>query len=206
MATVIANMSMSLDGFVAQPDDDPGPIFDWYDAGDVEVPTADHHVFHTDGASATQLREMFEEVGAIVCGRRLFDLTRGWNGNHPAGADVFVVTHRAPDGWASEVGSTTFVTDGVERAITLAQQEAGDRVVAVASPTIAQQCLDLGLLDRIRVDLAPVVLGHGIPFFANLHTAPVVLEDATVTQGRRVTHLDYVVRSLVPAAGAEVDA
>lgn len=76
-----------------------------------------------------------------------------------------------------------------ESALAQAQAVAGDRIVAVATPTITQQLLNAGLLDAIRVDLVPVLLGDRIPFFANLRHSPVMLEDPVITEGLRVTHL-----------------
>jgi hypothetical protein len=92
-------------------------------------------------------------------------------------------------------GDFTFVTDGVESAIARAQELAGDRVVAVAGGTIARQCLDLGLLDEVAVDLVPVVMGDGNrPFFGELSSHDVVLGDPTVCiQGDRVIHLVFPV-------------
>jgi len=195
MGMVIANMSMSLDGFIADESDGVGPLFEWYEAGPVETPTAVKELtFHTDEASARDLRELLPGIGALVCGRRVFDITSGWGGHHPAGCPVFVVTHSIPDGWPREDAPFTFVLDGAESALAQAQAVAGDRTVAVATPSITQQLLDAGLLDAIRVDLAPVLLGRGIPFFANLKKAPVMLEDPEVTEGLRVTHLFYRVR------------
>ncbi len=86
-------MCMSLDGFVAQPDDNPAELFDWYWNGDVVVPSADENMsFSVDAASAPMLQELTSGCGAIVAGRRLFDQTDGWGDNHPAGAPVVVVT------------------------------------------------------------------------------------------------------------------
>lgn len=195
MATVVADMSVSLDGFVADLHDTVGPLFDWYQAGPVTTPSADERwIFHTDEASAKQLREALSSVGALVCGRRVFDLTHGWGGRHPVGCHVFVVTHRVPEGWPRDDTPFTFVTEGVESAVAQAKALAGDRIVAVATPAITQQCLNAGLLDVIRVNLVPVLLGEGIRWFDNLRDAPVMLDDPAVTQGRRVTHLEYRVR------------
>jgi len=108
------------------------------------------------------------------------------------GAHVFVVTHRVPDGWPREDAPFTFVTDGVASAVRQAKDLAGARDVAIA--TITQQCLDLGLVDMIAVDLVPVVLGDGIPFFAGLEKAPVELDTPTVIEAKAVTHLRYPVR------------
>lgn len=199
MSTVIANMSMSLDGFVADPSGGVERLFGWYGNGDTTVQTTDPRwTFHTDEASAADLRELFAGVGALVCGRRLFDLTGGWGGNHPTGAPVFVVTHTVPGGWPRQGVPVAFVTDGIERAVERAKAAAGEKIVAIASADVAQQCLDAGLLDEIRVDLVPVLLGDGIPFFANLAKAPVELEGPRVTEGTGVTHLHYRVK---PASG-----
>ncbi|MBA2307806.1 MAG: dihydrofolate reductase family protein [Pseudonocardiales bacterium] len=195
MAKVVADMSMSLDGFIADPDDGVEHLFGWYDNGDIEVTTTRPDLtFHTSKASAEHLRESFADVGALICGRRLFDITNGWGGNHPVGAPVFVVTHTVPEGWPREDAPFTFVTDGPESAVRQAQAVAGDKVVAVATPTITQQLLDAGLLDEIAVNLVPVLLGEGIRFFDNLAGSPVKLEGPTVIEGTDVTHLHYRVR------------
>jgi dihydrofolate reductase len=195
MTTVVANMSMSLDGFIADPQDGVEHLFGWYGNGDVETPTADSRwSFRTSEASALRLRQGLAGVGALVCGRRLFDHTQGWGGNHPMGVPVFVVTHRAPDDWEHPEAPFTFVTDGVESAVAQATQAAGEKSVAVASANIAAQCLDAGLLDRVDIDLVPVILGAGIPFFAGLANAPVAFENPDVIQGDGVTHLSYRVR------------
>lgn len=195
MGMVIANMSMSLDGYIADRSDDVGPLFEWYQVGPVATPSAaEEWTYHTDEVSARDLRELVTSIGALICGRRLFDVTSGWGGHHPVGCPVFVVTHSVPDGWPREDAPFTFVHDGAESALAQAQAVAGDRIVAVATPSITQQLLDAGLLDAIRVDLVPVLLGDGIPFFANLRNAPVVLEDPEVTEGLRATHLLYRVR------------
>ena len=195
MATVVADMSVSLDGFIADSRDDVGPLFDWYQTGPVTTPSADERwTFHTDEASARQLREALSSIGALVCGRRVFDLTHGWGGRHPIGCLVFVVTHTVPEDWPRDDTPFTFVTEGVESAVAQAKAMAGDRIVAVATPTITQQCLNAGLLDVIRVNLVPVLLGEGIRWFDNLRNAPLMLDDPTVTQGMRVTHLEYRVR------------
>jgi dihydrofolate reductase len=191
MTKVIAHMTMSLDGFIADPNDGVEELFGWYDNGDVTVPTNDPRwVHHATPPSAEMLREGYATVGALVCGRRLFDYTHGWGGNHPTGVPLFVLTHRPPTDWPHPV---TFVTDGVESAIMQAKGAAGDKFVAIASTTVAQQALDAGVLDEIVVSLVPVLLGKGIPFFANLASAPVRLSDPEVIEGTQVTHLRYQV-------------
>src|SRR5919199_1063837 len=100
MAKVIAIMSMSLDGYVADAGDGVAEVFDWYFAGDVEVPTASpDFTFHVSAASAEHLRGLMGEVGAMLTGRRTFNRAEGWGGRHPWGIPAFVVTHQVPAGW-----------------------------------------------------------------------------------------------------------
>jgi len=107
------------------------------------------------------------------------------------GVPVFVVTHSVPEGWPRANAPFTFVTDGIESAVAQAKGVAGEKAVGVASVNVAQQVLDAGLLDGIRVSLIPVLLREGIPFFQRLTSSPVVLEDPKVTEGTGVTHLYY---------------
>jgi dihydrofolate reductase len=194
MGKVLTHMTMSLDGFVADPNDQPGELFDWYEAGDVTVPNPNETVsFQVDEASAEMLGDLTENVGAIVSGRRLFDIADGWGDKHPAGARVVVVTHRAPDDAAERWPNTTFV-EGVEAAITKAKQIAGDHDVTIASPNIIRQALDLGLVDEVCVSLVPVLFGEGIPYFSKLDRGHQLLDDPVVIQGRRALHLRYPVR------------
>ena len=194
MGKVCTHMTMSLDGFIAQPDDMPGELFDWYGAGEVAVPSANENVtFTVDEAGADVLRELVAGVGALVCGRRLFELTDGWKDSHPAGAPVVVVTHSPPADAAERWPRTTFVDD-VEPAIATAREIAGDKDVTIASPDIVRQALDLGLVDEVCVSLVPVLFGEGIPYFAKLERGHLMLEDPVVVQGRRAVHLRYPVR------------
>ncbi|MFC7528430.1 dihydrofolate reductase family protein [Actinoplanes sp. GCM10030250] len=193
MGKVVAALSMSLDGFVADENDGVAELFGWYENGDVEVPSADPRwTFHVTEASARFLRPALTQCGALVCGRRLFDHTDGWGGRHPAGCPVFVVSHTVPPGWPREESATTFYPDPMA-AIEAAQAVAGDRDVAVSTPTLARQYLDAGLIDEITVSLVPVLLGEGISFFDGLTVAPVRLADPEVIEGRGVTHLTYQV-------------
>jgi dihydrofolate reductase len=195
MGKVVADMSMSLDGFNADESDGVQELFGWYGNGDVEVKTADPRwTFQVSPASAEHLRPAFTgAIGALVCGRRVFDHTQGWGGHHPVGAPVFCVSHSVPEGWPRDDSPTTFHTDAIE-ALDAAQAAAGDKIVAVSTPTLTQQYLDAGRLDEIGVSLIPVLLGAGIPFFAHLARTPVRLDDPTVVQGKGVTHLTYHVQ------------
>jgi dihydrofolate reductase len=195
MAKVLTHMCMSLDGFVAQPDDNPAELFEWYSAGDVVVPSAREDMsFSVDAASASMLRELTSDCGALVAGRRLFDLTDGWGDNHPAGAPVVVVTHRPPPPAAEERFPRTTFTGSVEEAVAAAKEIAGDRFVTIASADIIQQALNLGLVDELCISLVPVMFGTGIRYFGELVGGHVLLDDPVVVQGSRALHLRYPVR------------
>ena len=193
MGKVLTHMTMSLDGYIAQPDDMPGELFEWYGAGDVAVTTSAGATFNVDEASAEMLRDLTADSGALVSGRRLFDIANGWNDNHPAGTPVVVVTHSPPADAAERWPRTTFV-EGVEPAIAKAREIAGDKDVTIASPNVIRQALDLGLVDEVCVSLVPVLFGEGIPYFGKLDRGHLLLEDPVVVQGRRAVHLRYPVR------------
>lgn len=193
MNKVRTHMTMSLDGYIADPADSVDELFGWYSAGDVTVPTAaGRWSFQVDANSAGMLREMMAAAGALVSGRRLFDLTSGWDDHHPIGAPVVVVTHNPPADTA-KWPRTAFVS-GVAEGIARAREIARDKDVVIASADIARQALDLGLVDEVHVSLVPVLLGRGIPYFASLAGGPLRFDDPVVIQGHRATHLRYRVR------------
>jgi dihydrofolate reductase len=197
MGQVIASASMSLDGYIAKDDNTIGRLFDWLQNGPVEIPTVDDTMtFRMTQPSADYWTQWLDGLGALVCGRTLFDVTGGWGGTHTMDVPVVVATHRIPTDWveAHPDAPFHFVTGGVEAAVALAQSIAGDRTVAVTAGTIARQCLELGLLDAVAVDLVPVVMGHGRPYFGELSLEDAPLGDPTVCiQGDRVTHLFFPV-------------
>lgn len=196
MGKVYTAASVSVDGFISGPRESGfDHLFQWMSEGDVEVPTARADMtFQTSAPSAAYFRELIGNTGVLVVGRKLFDLTQGWGGTHPFGTPVVVVTHRAPQDWPHQDAPFTFVTGGIESAIETARELAGDRWIGVNGGQIATQCLEAGLLDEIHVDLVPVLLGDGVPFFGTLGSAPVVLDGPAVTQSTGVTHLRYRVR------------
>jgi dihydrofolate reductase len=199
MGKVQAQAAMSLDGYVAKQDNTIGHLFDWLQNGEVAIPTpAGDFTVHISSASSEHWRQSVPTLGALVCGRTLFDFTEGWQGRHSLDVPVVVVTHKVPTDWvdAHPDAPFSFVTDGVDAAIARAQELAGDRIVAVSGGTIARQCLELGLLDEVAVDLVPVVMGSGNrPFFGELDSGEVVLDNPTTcVQGDRVTHLVFPVR------------
>ena len=197
MSKVYTGASMSLDGYISGPGETGFEhLFKWMGNGDVEVTTADPELTMrmTEG-NARHFRELLALTGALVVGRKLFDFTKGWGGRHPMDLPVVVLTHSVPDGWEQEGESFVFVTDGIETAVERARELAGDKVVGVNGGTIARQCLDARLLDEIWVDLVPVLLGGGTPFFEQLGSAPVELEGPlSVEDDKDVTHLRYRVR------------
>lgn len=194
MGKVTTGFSMSLDGFVADPNEDFQHLFAWMTRGDIEYTITigeQEQKLKLAAESVKQFDDAINTTGALVAGRRLYELTHGWGGHHPVGAPVVVVTHRPPPEWVKEEWPVTFVTGGVESAIEQAKAIAGDKSVAIASATIVQQCLNAGLLDEIHIDLVPFLLGDGVRLFEHLKVAPVALEDPQVSIGKGVTHLTY---------------
>jgi dihydrofolate reductase len=197
MGQVITSASMSLDGYIAKDDNTIGRLFDWLQNGPVEMSTVNDNItLHMSLPSAEYMKQWLEGLGVLVCGRTLFDFTGGWDGTHTMDVPVVVVTHKTPTDWveAHPEAPFHFVTDGVEAALAKAQAIAGERTVAVTAGTIARQCLELGLLDAVAVDLVPVVMGKGRPYFGELSMDDVPLGDPTLCiQGDRVTHLLFPV-------------
>jgi dihydrofolate reductase len=202
MGKVAMGLSMSLDGFIAGPNDGPERplgeggerLFAWYSSGDTEYKLpGTEMVFNVSPQSAELLQEAHGKMGAFVTGRRTFDITNGWGGNPPLGVPSFVVTHTVPQEWVYEGSPFTFVTDGVESAVEQAKVVAGEKDVAVGAASIVQQCIRAGLLDVIHVDLVPVLLGGGVRLFDHLGTTPIELESTEVIEGSGVTHLTFKV-------------
>jgi dihydrofolate reductase len=198
MGKVVFNMTMSLDGFVAGPNDGPqnglgdggDKLFTWYFSGKTEVPISDGNmILKVSPQSAEILNEAFQNYGAGVWGRRTFDIAGAWGG-HPPGSPCFIVTHRIPQEWVYEGSPFTFVTDGVESAIRQAKKAAADKDVVLCTASILQQALHAGLVDEIHVDVAPVLLGSGVRLFDHL-AEPIELEAIRMVEAPHVTHLGY---------------
>ena len=192
---VIALMSMSLDGFVADSQDGVAEVFDWYFSGNVEVPVggSDPMTFHVSPPSAGHLHGLISELGAMLTGRRTFEKAEGWGGNHAWGP-AFVLTHHIPAGWPRPGSTVHFVTDGLASAVREAKAAAAGKSVGVHGADTIQQCLNAGLLDEIHVDLAAVLLGSGVRLFDHLAATPAILGNPRVISGHGVTHLRYPVR------------
>lgn len=192
MGTTTVGITMSLDGFIAGVNDDISELFEWYYSGDTDVPLRGTDlVFKVSRASATMLNDVWNQLGAFVTGRRDFDVSNAWGGSALFGIPTFIVTHHPPQEWVYPDSPFTFVTDGVESAIAQAQAIVGDKTIAVGGSTIIQQCLNLGLIDEIHIDLAPIILGNGIRLFDNLNSQSIKLENTRVIEGTGVTHLTY---------------
>lgn len=192
MGKVTFNITMSLDGFVAGPDDSVEQIFKWLFSGDTEFAyPSSPYTFKVSRASAERMASIAGTIGSIVTGRRTFDVAGAWDGNPPLGVPHIVMTHRVPQEWVKNGSPFTFVTDGIEHAIEKARQIAGDKDVVLSTPTTMQQALKAGLLDEINIDLAHILLGEGIRLFENLGAQPVDLEITQVVEGTGVTHLTF---------------
>ena len=148
--------------------------------------------FKVSPASAGHLRGLWAELGAVLTGRRTFEVARGWGGNHACGP-AFVLTHHVPPGWPRPNSSVHFVTDGIESAVKQARTAAAGKSVMVHGADTIQQCLNAGLLDEIHVDIAAVLLGAGLRLFDHLARTPAVLGNPTVIAGVGVTHVRYPV-------------
>jgi dihydrofolate reductase len=190
MGTVIMHNVVSVDGFIATETDDVGPLFEWYSNGDVPLGDAGARV---SPVSAEYVQPIWDNIGSMVIGRHLFDITNGWEGKPPAGDHVVVVSHRPrPDGWHPEA-SYHFVGD-VAAAVATAKELAGARTVAVAAGNVGGQALALGLVDEVAMDVVPVVFGSGKRYFGPVDSQYLLEDPDVVVRGDRVLHLRYRVR------------
>jgi dihydrofolate reductase len=200
MSGVYAQLSMSLDGFVAGPNDGPANglgdggerLHEWVTA------TASWRRHHGQtGGEESEESELVEadvaRSGAVIMGRRMFD-----NGEEPWGPEppfrkpVFVVTHREREPLVKGETTFTFVTDGIERALELARDAAGDKEVQLAGGgRIVSEYLAAGLLDEVQVHVAPVILGGGVRLFDAPGLEDVKLDPVEVLHSPRATHIRY---------------
>jgi dihydrofolate reductase len=194
MGTIGAGFSMSLDGFIAGPKDDVERLFAWMSLGDTDLNLSSGDTdfdLKVSSESAKGFEEAMQSTGAIVSGRRMFDVAHAWGGRHPLGAPVVVVTHTVPADWDYEGSPFIFITDGVENAIEKARQIAGGKNIGVGGADLTRQCLKLGLLDEIQIDLVPVLLGQGVRLFEYLGIEPIELERTSVSAAPGVTHISF---------------
>ena len=192
MGKVVMYASVSVDGFIADENDQPGPLFDWLLSGD--VPLDESGVLKVSQTSYDHTRPYWDQIGVTIAGRHVFNLTDGWDGAPPGGVDhVVVVTHRPkPEGWDRQ--APFHFIDGVEAAMGRAQELAGDRIVEVAAGDVGGQMLSAGLVDEVRMDVVPVVFGSGKRYFGSVDAQQLLADPDVVIQGNRVLHLLFRVR------------
>lgn len=192
MGKASVQFTMSLDGYIAGPNDDVRRLLSWYRRGDTEFTAPGSEMsFKVSRLSAEYLQSEWSNIGAIVTGRRDFDVSNAYGGISPFGVPMFIVTHQAPQEWLKAGTPFTFVTQGPEHALELAHQAAGNKDVDVGGSTIARQLLQVGLLDEIRIDLVPILLGAGVRLFERLGVDPIELEKVTVIDTPTVTHFKF---------------
>ena len=192
MSKVVLYMSMSVDGFITGPDDgmDHGlgvngeRLHDWLWSGGAD-PRSHRPV---DERNATVFDELMA-TGAVIVGRRTFDIAGGWGGDHHDGVPIFVLTHAAPDQPAP--GHARYVTDGVESCVAQAKAAAGGRDIMLHGAATAQACLRAGLLDEMELHLIPVLLGQGRRLFDAMPPDHIELELLRELDAPGVLHLRY---------------
>ena len=190
MGKITAFLSMSLDGFIAGPKDDNRPdrelealdkLSDWMFRGKT-------------GSEAVEFQEqLFKSIGAVVMGRRIFDLGVGpWGDNPVYHAPVFVLTHKPEEIMVKQGGTTfSFVTDGAKSALNQAKAAAGNKDIRViGGANVVQQFINEKWLDEIEIHLIPILLGEGIRLFDHIDK-PIELERIQVTESPDVTHLKF---------------
>jgi dihydrofolate reductase len=193
MTKVIADITMSLDGFVTGPDPD---LEHGLGHGGEELHT---WAFSADQVDAAQLSTGTERSGAVVMGRRLFDIVDGpggWNEDVGYGAreaampPFYVVTHAAPESRRLRDHDFTFVTDGIASAIEQARKAAGDKdVVIMGGGNVIAQALDAGIVDQLHLHISPLVLGAGTPLFDGVGRIEMRQTDVQVSS--TATHVTY---------------
>jgi dihydrofolate reductase len=192
MGKVTSEISMSLDGFITDPNasvgtplegNDPGRLHDWrFDART-----------ETDAAIVD---EIYASTGAVLIGKRMFDVGfEPWGDPPPFGMPVFIVTHEEREPLPMQGGTTyTFVTDGIEAALELARAAAGDKNVGIwGGANILRQFLMAGLLDEMQIHLIPILLGNGIRLFEDLDPEGIELTRSSSIETPGATHFRFEV-------------
>jgi dihydrofolate reductase len=199
VAATVLYMSMSLDGFIAGPNEGPGNglgdgghrLHEWFLTG----ADADHK--GVSGRLAGVNGQVFDELmatGAVVCGRGTFEPAGGWDGDHHDSVPIFVLSRHASDREIGQWPLVTYVSD-VRTAMTQAKQAAGDKNVLVHGAGTAQLALAAGVLDELELHLVPVLLGQGRRLFDHLGPEHIELERTRILEGESgVTHLHYRVQ------------
>ena len=195
MATSVLYMSMSLDGYIAGPNDEVGnpggDDFDRLHEWMWEDPVDDQYIRRQSGPAAALWNEM-DAFGAIVAGRRTVEQVDHWGGDRH-GVRIFVPSHRPPGPSVATYPLVTYVSDGIENAMAQAKAAAGDRYVLVQGAYTAQRALKAGVLDELQIHQVPVLFGGGRRLFEVL-PARVELEIVRVIDTPEATHIRYRVR------------
>jgi dihydrofolate reductase len=196
MSATVLYMSMSLDGFIAGPNETPDNglgdggdrLHEWAlteDGADRDASSA--------GVNGTVIDE-FMATGAVVAGRGTVEPAGYWGGDHHDGVPIFILSRREPDQETEQWPLVTYVSD-VRTAMTQAKRAAGDRNVLVHGAGTAQLALAAGVLDELEIHLVPVLLGHGRRLFDERDPEHIELERTRILEGEGgVTHLHYRVR------------
>jgi dihydrofolate reductase len=189
-------MSMSLDGYIAGPNDQPGNpggdgfmrLHEWYGFGPTGPDTSDLTSVEDSGLGQHFLDEI-NATGAVLAGRRTVEQADHWGGDHH-GVPIFVPSHRPPGPSVANYPLVTYVTNGIERAMAQAKAAAGDRNVLVHGAYTAQRALEAGVLDELQIHLIPVLFGGGRRLFEMLPSR-VELEVVRVIDTPEATHIRY---------------
>jgi dihydrofolate reductase len=203
MGKLVADITTSLDGFITGPDDAPGRglgergevLHNWVMGGPWRYDDEGRRFAPLD-VDRGVLQQAMGSIGAGIIGRRMFDVTGGWGGNPPGGKDAkyFVLTHSAPQEWVRPDSPFTFVTDGIQSALAQARAAAGDKDVGIGGgANVIQQYLAAGLVDELRLHIAPVLLGTGKRLFDHLGNQTIELERTGVIESPYATHLFFAV-------------
>lgn len=204
MGKLVADITMSLDGYITGPGDAPGRglgeggecLHNWVMGRPWHYDDEGRRFAPLD-ADRKVLQQAMGSTGAGIIGRRMFDVTGGWGGNPPGGesARYFVLTHSVPPEWAHEDSPFTFVTDGIESALARARAVAADKDVGIGGgANVIQQYLAAGLVDEIRLHVAPVLLGAGKRLFDHLGDQAIELQRTRVVESPYATHMFFTVR------------
>ena len=201
MATVFTAMSVSVDGYVAGPDDRDGQplgiggdaLFRWYSNG--EHPAAHYPGFRLSAPSKHYFDAICARTGAIVIGRRTYDIAHGFDGNGPLpGVPTVIMTHHAPEDVPRGSSDYTFISDGIEGTIDKALSIAAGKDVSLMGSGPVQQALRSDLLDEIHLSVVPVLLGGGTRLLDHFGGMTTELDCFSVVAAPGVTHLSYRVR------------
>jgi dihydrofolate reductase len=204
MRKVFLDVSVSLDGYVAGPADDVSRLHDWIFDGQLDRTGMAPRT--ATGASADLIAEMFARSGAVLMGRRTFDVAEhAWGQRPPFAVPCFILTHRLRDELVRSETTFEFVDCAASQALELARSAAGDQDVSLMGASVGQQCLRAGLVDELRLHLVPVLLGAGTRLFDSPSAAatpePSQWRLSQVLAGPGVTHLAF---ERVDAPGLEL--